>query len=522
MTLGLGLWLLPRATPFATLLVWDGLVGAFVAMRIVGLMANAHREDAVPLTRLLHLPLTLRSVFVLNFALSEVKLANVAFLPALLGLAVASTATVDVAAAVLVPGTLALGLCVAAVVHQFRTWSMSAVVPGRRRLPIGMLLLFACVLAINGLNLAVLSNSGHHHDAEPGGVHEAQSPDATRSTEQLHRFEENVRLANVLLPPGWIALGAEGVARGTVWPGLLSAVGLSIIAGLSLRSSYRATLALYRGSGSSSPAGLRRRRRYRGMRVREPRDVPLALAIARSAWRVWIRSARGKLTFFAPVYAAMLAGFATVGFPALLAPDSRPLTAVGLVGVANFTMTALACNFFGLDGGAFRLFMVAPASRYALLAGKHLAALPLYALSACAVLVYLQAVAPLGIGHLAGVCLQGGVIFALSSVVGGKLSMSMAYAVLPASFTSPKSGTANLLGMLAMLAVAATVTAAAAGALAVERLIGEAIEGFPAFALLSAAELAAAVWIWRLAVRRQATRLTRLGSSIEERVAGSQ
>ena len=151
--LGLGLWLLPGASPLANLLVWDALVAAYAVVRLSGLLVSTQRTDAVPLARLLHLPISPRGVFALNFVIAETTFATVVFVPALLGLAIASTVAVDVAFAVLVPGSLALGLCVVAVAYQFRTWLASTMARGRRRIPVGIVLLFSAIVAVNGFNL---------------------------------------------------------------------------------------------------------------------------------------------------------------------------------------------------------------------------------------------------------------------------------------------------------------------------------------------------------------------------------
>ncbi len=519
--LGLGLWLLPGASPLANLLVWDALVGAYVVVRLSGLLANTQRMDAVPLARLLHLPISPRGVFALNFVIAETTFASVVFVPALLGLAIASTVAVDVAFAVLVPGALALGLCVVAVAYQFRTWLASTMARGRRRIPVGIVLLFSAIVAMNGFNLFLQYEVREGHAQREANTQ--LSPEQTRQyavqqRERLRGFEENARLANVLLPPGWIPLAAERAAQGVAWPGILAMSGLSLLGGLSLRRSYRSTLDIYRQREVAPGHAVRRRGRdRRRRRVGDaPRGGPPAMAVARMAWRVWMRSARGKvLLFFSPLFMGMLPGFAAIGFPGLLTADNGVLTAVALLGIASFAAVTLACNVFGVDGGGFRLLVVAPVSRRAVLAGKYLACLPMFALPGAAVLVCIQVVAPLEPWHLIGVCLQGSVLFAVCSIVGGELSMRAPYAVSADSFYSPKSDAAGFLGMFAMLVAAAPVVAVAAGALAVERWIGG-----PAFALLSAAEVAGALWTWRWVLSRQARRLNARAARIDRRVAG--
>ena len=518
--LGLGLWLLPGVSPLANLLVWDALVGAYVVVRLFALLANTQRTDAVPLARLLHLPISPRGVFALNFVIAETTFASVVFVPALLGLAIASTVAVDVAFAVLVPGCLALGLCVVAVAYQLRTWLASTMARGRRRIPVGIVLLFSAIVAMNGFNLFLQSDIRKGRAQREAGTQlspEQTRQHAVRQRERLTGFEENARLANVLLPPGWIPLAAERAAQGAAWPGILAIAGLSLIGGLSLRRSYRSTLDIYRQREAAPGHAVRRggRDRRRRRAGDSSRGGPPAMVIARTAWRVWRRSARGKvLLFFSPLFMGMLAGFAAIGFPGLLISNNRVLTAVALLGIANISAVVLACNVFGVDGGGFRLLVVAPVSRRAVLAGKYLASLPVFVLPGAAVLTCIQVVAPLEPWHLIGVCLQGGVLFAVCSVVGGEVSMRAPYAASADSFYSPKSDAAGFLGMFAMLAAAAPVVAVATVALTIERWIGG-----PAFALLSAAEVAGALWAWRWVVSRQASRLDVRAAWIDQRVS---
>jgi hypothetical protein len=66
--------------------------------------------------------------------------------------------------------------------------------------------------------------------------------------------EEVARVANLVLPPGWMAWGALGLAEGNVLPALLGTVGLGLIGAGSLWRSYRTTLRLYRGEFSAGTA----------------------------------------------------------------------------------------------------------------------------------------------------------------------------------------------------------------------------------------------------------------------------
>ena len=139
LSLVLGWALLPPAGPDTVLLTWAGLIVVFVFVRVLGAFADLQHGDGLRLDNLLHLPFSLHQVFLLNFALSQLNLTTVIFVPALLGLAIACTAALDVRNFVLIPASLSLVLCVAAVMYQLQGWITSAAGSRRRQALIGYL-----------------------------------------------------------------------------------------------------------------------------------------------------------------------------------------------------------------------------------------------------------------------------------------------------------------------------------------------------------------------------------------------
>ena len=79
--------------------------------------------------------------------------------------------------------------------------------------------------------------------------YEAKERASSQQTEQ--QIESISRLVNLCLPPGWLPLGAEGLANGEVLAALLGLLGLSAIGTLSLWRAYRTTMRLYTGAFNS-------------------------------------------------------------------------------------------------------------------------------------------------------------------------------------------------------------------------------------------------------------------------------
>src|SRR5204863_417498 len=67
----------------------------------------------------------------------------------------------------------------------------------------------------------------------------------------LQQAESTAKLINLLLPPGWLPLGAMALAEGNLLPALLGTIGLTLIGSASLWRSYRTTVRLYTGQFSA-------------------------------------------------------------------------------------------------------------------------------------------------------------------------------------------------------------------------------------------------------------------------------
>ena len=76
----------------------------------------------------------------------------------------------------------------------------------------------------------------------------------------------------MIVPPGWLAYGAEAAADGRVWPPLAGVLGMGLIGAVSLRRAYGTTLRLYRGDFDRgrrpAPSAIRDVASGRAMRAR--------------------------------------------------------------------------------------------------------------------------------------------------------------------------------------------------------------------------------------------------------------
>ena len=83
-----GNWLLGSLTPNHHLMVWLAIVGVLLFSWSIGLLAEVQQSELLSLENLLHLPVSLKGAFFLNYMTSWFSLTMSFFLPILLGLCI--------------------------------------------------------------------------------------------------------------------------------------------------------------------------------------------------------------------------------------------------------------------------------------------------------------------------------------------------------------------------------------------------------------------------------------------------
>src|SRR5947209_7189938 len=62
---------LSQQPPFVMMLVWDAIVGVFLFLWTMGVLAEIQRSETIDLARLMHLPVSLEGIFVINYIASH-------------------------------------------------------------------------------------------------------------------------------------------------------------------------------------------------------------------------------------------------------------------------------------------------------------------------------------------------------------------------------------------------------------------------------------------------------------------
>jgi ABC-2 type transport system permease protein len=416
--------------PLVLLYVWDGLVVGFLFAWMTGLLVELQRSEVLSLEKFLHLPVSLRGVFLFNYLGSFFSVSLLLFLPAMVALALALVFSRGPALLLVPPLLAAFVFAVTAVTYQFQGWLAALMANKRRRRTVIVLVTLGFVLFFQVPNLL---NILHPWD---GGEEHSQQAVLV------------VWYLNVLVPLGWLPAGAMAAAEGNVLPAVLGTLGLALIGGGSLWRSYRTTVRYYTGqfgsgktaavavptlpsacegrplagSGSAAPAAAGPPRTLL-LERRLPWVSEQAAAVALGGLRSLTRAPEAKMMLLTPVIMVLVFGSLFFARPDKPADEFRPLMAFGALSMTVFSMGQLVGNQFGFDRDGFRVFVLSAAPRRDILLGKNLAFAPL-ALGLGVFLVgVLQAVFPLRIEHLLATLPQWLSMFLLFCLMANWLSM---------------------------------------------------------------------------------------------------
>ena len=518
LALSLGVFLLPEASPVGVLWAWDGVLLAFLFFRIWGIATDLRVDDALSMQNFLHLPLAPSDVFVLNAVAQHLQPSPLIVGAALLGLTLASIFALGPAHVILLPLALAAFWCVIALTRQMQSFLAALMVNKRRRGTVVALSFLVAMLLIQGPNIYLQVDHWSGRD-------QTDSVPGERVIENVLDPGEASRwllIANLALPPGWLAYGAYQAKQDRYWPAALATLGLMAITGWSLRRSYRSTVRVYRlterartfrgGERASVPPTRRRliTDAYWGVFPTVP------AAIGRASLRQWFRSPQGKYGFLAPIMVVVFVLVAALRFEDMA--QAQPYLGVGLAAFCC-APAGFANNVFGWDRGGFRVLLAADPPRHLVLLGKHLGLIPITVGPGIAALVVVQLGWPQPATHFFASMLQLALFCLVVFMVGTHFSITDPWA---ASFNSLKQRgeamASNLGAFFAGAFAVAVMLLAIAALLATERLIAGVAWPMPVYLLASMIELALIAAWYRRVLLRQAKALPRQENGILEAI----
>jgi hypothetical protein len=539
----LGLYAIPKAEPVHLMLVWDGLVVAFLFFWSIGVVAELQRTDPLSLSKFLHLPVSVNSAFMINYLSSLFRLSLFVFVPVALAYCLALVICKGMWLSLAFPLLAAFLLMVTALTYQLQGWLASLMSNPRRRRTVVVCITAVFILIAqlpNLLNFLAPWRPGQrargdstfadeiakiNRDAqsqkldsaelerrlqEVGKNHERAGPQAER--ESFERLKQTARLLNVVLPFGWLPLGVLTAAERHALPAILGLLGMTAIGTASLWRAYGTTLGMYRAQPTArktgaSPAVTQPAKATKPVdlmvETRLPGVSEPVAAVALGGLRSLARAPEAKMMLLTPLIAAVAFGAVLVrngnGIPLAI----RPLIGIGAMMVVLFGLMQLMSNQFGFDRDGFRVFVLCAAQRRDILLGKNLAFAPLALGMAAILLVLVQIVCPLRWDHFLAMIPQYVMMFLLFCLLMNLLSIYTPIYIAAGSVkpSSPKATTA-LVQMAMFTFIFPLTQGMTLLPLGIEMLLGQFgwAHGIPACLLLTLLECAAVVVLYLLFV----------------------
>jgi hypothetical protein len=451
------------ARPEVVMGIWFGITAGFLFFWLIGLMTELQRSETIDLQRLMHLPVRLGPMFLMNYAASHLALSIILVLPAMTGLALGLAWSRGPAMLLLLPLGWSMVFMITAWTYCLRGWLASMMTNPRRRRAIimGITLGFILVAQLPNLFFNVFGRP-HPPRPQPGASPEAlQLERARRQSIQQERFAKLVEL-QTLLPPFWLPYGAYALAEHRALPALLGTLGCAGLGGLGLYRAHRGTLRFYLGEtgglarirtsqpGATQSAQATKAQARNWLEFRLPVVPEPAAAVALGTLRTMLRAPEVKMiwgtTFIVTV--VLSAGLLSRAAPTVPA-TVKPFVVVLAMGLSLFMQVQFFGNQFGYDRQGFRAFVLSPVDRRWIILGKNLAIWPVGAGFGLMLIALMALWLKLSVPAAAAAVVQLATLLLLSSIAGNLLSILVPFRVEPGSMKPTKMPALAMLGMIA-------------------------------------------------------------------------
>jgi hypothetical protein len=521
---------------------------------MIGIMTEIQRSETIDLTKLLHLPVSLRQVFVVNYVASHFTVSIILVVPPMVGLCIGLAFGVGPSLLLLLPLALGFLFMVTAWTYCLRGWLIALMVNKRRRRAIIVGLTMAVIII--GQLPNIVFNSPLFRDsqrrratARPPQAPPRPIPESTNPSESAENFNptpaeseartrpvarrsrreivpETVIKAHVYVPPGWVGYGGMALKQGNVWPAVWGTFGACLIGSLGLLRAYQLTNRFYQGKQSGSVAKPKPSAKVdpksRGLSELElPGISEEASAMAAAFLRSALRAPEVKMALLTPLIMLVVFGSMQLSRRSGTMPEAaKPFLATGAVAISLLGLVQLMSNQFGFDRDGFRALVLSPVRRHHILLAKNLCFLPFVIGVGLIFLLILKLVLSLSIWTLLAGMLQLVAAFLGFSLVGNFVSIMAPYRIAAGSLKPTKTDTKTSLLIFVLHLLFPTVFLPACVPPALEALFTALgwLPGVPINFLASVALLALMIFLYRLSLNGLGAMLQRREKDILQRV----
>jgi hypothetical protein len=446
---------LGETSPKIIMALWFGITIVFLFFWMIGLLTELQRSETIDLQRLMHLPVALGQMFVVNYLVSHFAFSIIVAVPVMLGLGIGLAFARGPEMILLVPLALSMVFMITAWTYCLRGWLATLMSNPRRRRTVIMGITFTFILLSQGPNLYfnILHRDDFHHGRQPTTGQELR---LTVGQERLNQL----LAVRKFIPPLWLPLGAEGLAEGRALPALLGTLGCLSLGALGLRRAYRSTVSFYYGQTGGQapvrikPAGTAAVATPAGtgngfLELRLPAVPEQAAALALATFHSLYRAPEVKMALGSSFLTVAIAGaMVFLRSPPNLTDAVKPFIATGVVAFSIFMLVQFLANQFGLDRDGFRSLILSPADRRLILLGKNLASLPVGATFGIIMLALSSVWLHLPWVVFVAALFQLAALLLLAGLAGNALSILVPYRIQPGSLKPTKMPGLAMLAMI--------------------------------------------------------------------------
>lgn len=367
---------LQHAPAEVMMLVWDAIAGAFLFFWAIGVLTELQRSESIDLSKLLHLPVSLEGIFVINYVASHLTPSIIIFIPGTVGLCLGLAWSRGWMMLLLLPLACMFIFMVTAWTYCIRGWLLAMMVNPRKRRNVMVFLTLFIVLVGQGPNLyfnVYLRHSGYYQRI--GSGHKSD-----------HKIPPGWVSAHNYVPFLWLPKGAMSLVNDNPVPAVLGSCGAFLLGAAGLARAYKSTLRFYTGTEKgktktiSQPAvtgGVPGTIPKNFMERRVPFVAEEVAALALAFYRSMSRAPEIKIAMFTNLVVIVVM-FGIVFSNSLQAKSAmfHLFSATGIVTFTFFGLIQVLFNQFGFDRDGFRLLVLSPASRQSVLLAKNLSMAP--------------------------------------------------------------------------------------------------------------------------------------------------